>query len=323
METKRLHRVLSAFVVPTLSTLAGCGSLSDDPAQPAPLATMNGTLSVASGAQAPASVRVALVWRSGAEDDVQQRFNVAEDLQVSPQFPARFELTLRNPPPTAALQSFDDELDMDAAVGSVVAYEDKNQNGKLDLVPAKATSFVDGIVGANDDLLVVWLPRELSAAVVDRLRDPHGGQPRAGYNLYKPRTVNCTVSPGSPAGGTPCDSGRGSQWLPIDAPFELPIVTDPKFNQLMCQSKAPSPAPDGVEPPAPAPPGNPSAPSAPQGPFPAAGAPGLTCSPDGRRFTYSGCREPGLCEAESACGLRVEDLPPDVAAPAGWPCTVH
>lgn len=321
MKTKLVCFLLSTLVLPTLPTLAGCGSLSDDPALADTLATMNGTLSVAAGAEAPASVRVALVWRNAAEGDAQERFNVAEDLQVSPQFPARFELTIKNPPPRGAVQPFGDDVDADVAIGSVVAYEDKNQNGGLDLVPAKATSFVDGIVGANEDLLVVWFPREPSAAAANHLRDPQGRQPHAGYNLYRPRVASCTVS-GSSAGGAPCDEGHDRAWLPIDAPFELPIVTDPKFNQLMCQSEDPGPAPDEVYPTPASPSDDPSSPNVPQGPFPPAGAPGLTCSPDGRRFTYAHCREPGLCEAESGCGSRVESLPPDVAAPAGWPCTV-
>jgi hypothetical protein len=323
------------LVAALLPVAAGCGSLSDAPGTAAPLATMNGTLSVASGAQAPSSVRVALVWRNDLGDGDQRGFNVAEDLEVAPQFPARFQLTVRTAPPSSALIRPEDDFDMSVAVGSVVAYEDKNGNGKLDLVPAKSTSFVDGIVGANDELIVVWLPKEPTAALARELRDPQGGLPRAGYNLYKRHTPICTISgggngdaepvPGAPA--TPCTDKADIRWLPIDAPFDLPIVTDPKFNSLMCQSTDPGPGPDGppqVGPdPSPGGPGVPSGPSVPQGPFPAPGARGLVCSPDGRRFTYSDCREPGLCEAASSCGARVENLPAGVAAPAGWPCTVR
>jgi hypothetical protein len=334
MKTAIFPFLLSALLLPIA---AGCGSLPEAPGDAAALATMNGTLSVASGAQAPASVRVALVWRTDLGEGDQRGFNVAEDLEVAPQFPARFQLTVRNAPPASALFLAEKDFDMKIAVGSVVAYEDKNQNGKLDLVPAKSTSFVDGIVGANDELIVVWLPKEPTAALARELRDPQGGLPRAGYNLYKRQTPLCTVTggnnpgaetvPGAPA--TPCTGTTDIRWLPIDAPFDLPIVTDPKFNSLMCQSTDPGPGPDGPPEvgPTPAPadpnPGGPSGPSVPQGPFPAAGSRGLVCSPDGRRFTYSDCREPRLCEAESSCAAEVETLPPGAAAPAGWPCTVR
>ena len=230
------------LVAALLPVAAGCGSLSESPGDASALATMNGTLSVASGAQAPSSVRVALVWRNDGEG-----FNVAEDLEVAPQFPARFQLTVRNPPPASALFIAEKEFDMKIAVGSVVAYEDKNRNGKLDLVPAKSTSFVDGIVGANDDLVVVWLPKEPTAAVARVLRDPQGALPHAGYNLYKRHFSACTLPgggngdaepvPGAPA--TPCSDTSDVRWLPIDAPFDLPIVTDPSFNSLMCQSTDP------------------------------------------------------------------------------------
>jgi len=331
MNTKLFPSLLSALLLPAL---AACGSLAGSPGDADALATMNGTLSVASGAQAPASVRVALVWRNEG-DSASERFNVAEDLEVAPQFPARFQLTVRNPPPAAAL-FVEGDLDMKIAVGSVVAYEDKNRNGKLDLVPAKATSFVDGIVGASDDLLVVWLPKEPTAALAAELRDPQGGLPHAGYNLYRRHISPCTLRaggdaepvPGAPA-PAPCNDTNDIRWLPIDAPFDLPIVTDPKFNKLMCASKDSGPGPDGppqagpMPTPAPTTGGGSTTPPVPQGPFPAPGAPGLTCSADGRTFTHSECREPGLCEAESDCGARVENLPAGAAAPAGWPCTVR
>ncbi len=337
MKTTLFPFLVSALLLPIA---AGCGSLSDAPGDASALATMNGTLSVASGAQAPSSVRVALVWRTDMGDGDSRGFNVAEDLEVAPQFPARFQLTVRSAPPSSALVRPEDDFDMSIALGSVVAYEDKNGNGKLDLVPAKSTSFVDGIVGANDELIVVWLPKEPTAALAREMRDPQGGLPHAGYNLYKRHTPVCTIAgggngdaepvPGAPA--TPCNDTADIRWLPIDAPFDLPIVTDPKFNKLMCQSADPGPGPDGPPqadprpdplPPSGPTPSGPSGQPVPQGPFPAPGARGLVCSADGRSFTHSDCREPGLCEGESSCGARVENLPAGTAAPAGWPCTVR
>lgn len=340
-----------SFLVASTLGLVACGGLADDTQKPGALATMNGTLAVQNGATAPGSVRVALVWSTeGQEQKTGPRYNVAEDLEVAPAFPARFQLTLRNPPPAEALVLLEKDMDMPVAVGSVVAYEDKNGNGKLDLVDAKASSFVDGIVGTNDDLLVVWLSREPSANLIAEMRDPQGGIPHAGYNLYRTHRSICSVSNGGnggdmggseapnpkPSGIVPLTEpvGNGCEpnvtaWLPIDAPFDLPITNDPKFNQLMCRSKDGGTAPTSPDAPPPATPSTSSspAPQAPEQPqaYPLPGANGLVCSADGRRFTQTFCPEPqGLCPSgDVACGARVENLPPGAPVPAGWPCVVR
>ncbi len=339
---KKTHFAYLATTLLCTATTA-CGSLADSPGDADVLAKMNGTLSVAAGTTAPSAVRVALVWRNdGREKSGAARFNVAEDLEVSPQFPARFSLTLRNPPPASALSVPEKSFDMPIAIGSVVAYEDKNQNAKLDLVPAKATSFVDAIVGATDELLVVWLSREPTGASARELRDPQGKLPRAGYNLYLRRDSTCPTSSGeerpssspgsgSPATASPCTERSDRRWLPIDAAFDLPIVSDPKFSKLMCQSEDSGVAPDGppeAKPspaPDPAPNPNPGSPfpPVPTGPFPTPGTRGLTCAPNGRSFVFEDCKEPGLCEADFSCAGRAEFLPAGAAAPPGWPCTVR
>lgn len=338
-----------SFLVASTLGLVACGSLPEDTEKPGVLATMNGTLAVQNGATAPGSVRVALVWSTeGQEKKNGPRYNVAEDLEVAPAFPARFQLTLRNPPPAEALVLLEKDMDMPVAVGSVVAYEDKNGNGKLDLVDATASSFVDGIVGTNDDLLVVWLSREPSANLIAEMRDPQGGIPHAGYNLYRTHRSICTVSSGgnggdvagpgapTPSGirpltepvGNGCNEPNVTAWLPIDAPFDLPITNDPKFNQLMCRSKDSGPTPTSPDAPPPASSSSSSpAPEAPEQPksYPLPGAKGLVCSADGRSFTQSFCPEPqGLCPSgDVACGARVENLPPGAPVPAGWPCPVR
>ncbi len=338
-----------SFLVASTLGLVACGTLPEDTQKPGALATMNGTLAVQNGATAPGSVRVALVWSTeGQEKKNGPRYNVAEDLEVAPAFPARFQLTLRNPPPSEALVLLEKDMDMPVAVGSVVAYEDKNGNGKLDLVDATASSFVDGIVGTNDDLLVVWLSREPSANLIAEMRDPQGGIPHAGYNLYRTHRSICQVSippaggdvasPGAPtpSGIRPltepmdngCNEPNVTAWLPIDAPFDLPITNDPKFNQLMCRSKDSGPTPTSPDAPPPASSSSSSpAPEAPEQPktYPLPGAKGLVCSADGRSFTQSFCPEPqGLCPSgDVACGARVETLPPGAPVPAGWPCQVR
>jgi hypothetical protein len=70
-----------------------------------------------------------------------------------------------------------------AAVGVVVAYEDLNGNGKLDLVDRDATAFVDRVVGTNENVVITYFEGVIPDKRV--LRDDSGHLPTLGYNLYR------------------------------------------------------------------------------------------------------------------------------------------
>ena len=212
--------------------LAACGSLDSSTGSAPTLATLQGSLALASpdslGLSSSSDVRVAVVWRG----DTPGKFSVAEDLPVQPVFPSSFTIALDGPPPEAAMNGpaspsgtpappvtaaaggpplpitaaaggpppdagIDEAgaansqpvmlLDTPAAagvpsryaIGTVVAYLDQNHNGKLDLVPDNATSYVDRILAADQELTIEYFEGPIG------LTDTFGHGAKDGYNLLK------------------------------------------------------------------------------------------------------------------------------------------
>jgi hypothetical protein len=124
-----------------------------------------------------------------------------------------------------------------AAVGVVVAYEDLNGNGKLDLVDRDATAFVDRIVGSNENVVIAYFDGPIPNH--KKLRDDAGHLPNNGYNLYRDG-YSCETTPTLPeskgggssgsgpiggSGGSGGSSGGGSKGSGPDAP-PPPILVD-------------------------------------------------------------------------------------------------
>ena len=117
------------------------------------------------------------------------------------------------------------------AVGSVVAYQDLNGNGKLDLVDATATQYVDRVLGANDELLLVYVQGDVPN-VVDFLDDA-GKLPQKGYNLYRIKSCSAVLSN---SGDASCKAS--ATWLSMDTIFDIALSDDPRFSQLMCKTES-------------------------------------------------------------------------------------
>jgi hypothetical protein len=153
---------------------AACGSLDGSPGKPSVLTTVTGELSLtASAPSMPDHVHVAIIWQTSIPGE----FNVAEDIPVEAVFPSQYVLRLTDPPPAAVFVSYGP---IRYANGVVVAYEDLNENGKLDLVPDDAGAFIDRIVATNASL---WLGRHRRRDASRRI--PHAG--RAGTHLLRGR----------------------------------------------------------------------------------------------------------------------------------------
>jgi hypothetical protein len=329
--------------------IVACGSLGDAKKRE-PLAIIQGQLTQ-STAQAPqAQVRVAVVWVS-----VDKRgYNVAQDVAATPVFPSKFKLELTDPPPrsamiTKATQAPPEEgpgdrpnvdpqpapggesgtrdhdsraewpADFAAAVGSVVAYEDLNGNGKLDLVEEGASSYVDRILGANETLLLVYLEGTIPAS--NDFTDAYGRRPTTGYSLMG---MPCPMSEVPAGGGNPeppprtCDASN-SGWLPITTLYDLPLTAEPRFAKMMCKNGGWGVSSADV---AMAPPDNmPAQPASP--PYPAKNE--VTCSSDGKKYALRKCTtvSQGLCKGEVIqCTASYWSMPTQTP-PEGWPCTVN
>jgi hypothetical protein len=287
-----------------------CGSLGNSKSQPV-LATVHGELTNPQSLTPSPATRVAVVWLVAGDGS----YRVAEDLPVQPVFPAQFTLSLTSAPPSAVMLN-DPKVsaDLSWAVGAIVAYDDLNGNGRLDLVDKGATAYVDRILGANDQVVLSYFEGTLTK----ELADPSGHMPTLGFNLFA-----------FPTGSAP------GAWLPIDTPYTLPITANPRFSEIMCSNGKgfgglfgqPEPEPTGgsegaqtdggttpLHDAGPPPPADPNLPSPTD--------PKLECAPDGKSFTYD-CKpsQPSLCggDAEQGCGAMPMPVPP----PPNWPCPVH
>lgn len=307
---------------PLLFSALACGEVGDVENRP-PLATLDGQLtrSTTQALTSAANVRIAVVWRS-----VDGGYSSAQDISVTPVFPSKFHLELSDPPPATAMAHAAAgggdgretwPADVGVALGSVVAYEDVNGNGKLDLVDQSATAFVDRVLGVSAELSLVYF--EGSTIPSSFKTDPAGNRAARGYNLL--RFASCGILEKT------CNRDADG-WLPMTTLYEVPLTGEPAFGTLMCQglndgfgSSATSgsaggvvstaahigPGPDGV--------------------WPRTDDPHLSCIAEvgGRAYRYTKCEtsSPGLCaRAETQCTTTRWEFQ-TAEPPAGWPCPVR
>ena len=313
------------LVLGCLGSLLGCGDLGDD--DNAPLAVIQGQLSTPAALSGPPSnVRVAVIWNTGTSD-----FKTSMDVPASPVFPSRFRLELRDPPPTTAMEQQSEPRPTDPttdnpgiaapqpdtqsrpltntsapasyAIGSVVAYEDLDGDGRLGLVDAD-TPPTDRILGANEELLVIYVEGDPST-----LGSPP--PPNRGYNLL--RSPRCTK--GTRANPPVCPPPT---WLPMTTEYELPITAEPQLADLMCSKKGADSyvSANEITEPAPAP--------GPNG-WPDRDDPNLVCSADGKSYDYYECYEysQGICKGTHQGCKQSRWTLPSTTPPPEWPCTIQ
>ncbi len=184
------------------------------------------------------------------------------------------------------------------AVGTVVAYLDQNHNGKLDLVGADASSSVDRILAANQDMSIVYVEGPITnefpfAPVVDE--SGHG--PTDGYNLLldphcnEPPEVQLPACPSAAPAPVP-DAGACAplQWLGMNTPYPLTVASSPAVASLVCGTQTPGISGGS----APIPPYDPALQPA---QYPSPGDPGVCCASDGSNYLYTTCTQTsqGLC----------------------------
>jgi hypothetical protein len=239
---------------------------------------------------------------------------VSEDVPVRASLPASYRLELQRPPPESAMVPKTAILnstaapDYEFATGTVVAYEDRNGNGQLDLVPIDA-GFIDRIVAANSQTVLMYQVGTLpppGGLAINNIR----GEPVHGYELFG---HSCEES------GTSDGGGCFFSFFPMDQPYDLVVSDDPAVSALMCQTYGQNAA---------------SAPDAgtmstwnvatqgtPPGGYPDPCAPNLGCAPDGTEYSIATSCVPlnPVCTQEAQCASQTLVLG-GPSPPAGWPC---
>ncbi|MCU0685392.1 MAG: hypothetical protein MUF34_24660 [Polyangiaceae bacterium] len=206
--------------------------------------------------------------------------------------------------------------DLRVATGSLVAYVDDNQNGRLDLVEEGAPGFLDRVVATNPDLILAYFEGTIP--------DPFPSlevPPALGYNLIP---IGCDDVPVSDTGdstgnGQPlavrasgCESPRP---MPASEPFQLPVTSDPGLNDLMCKNggQQGSGSISGY--------GGPQPVEEQPAVYPTPGDRNLTCDPGGASYYFVTCEtfSEGLCKGVTTNCTGIGYQRPD-PAPAAWPC---
>jgi hypothetical protein len=328
----------------------GCGALSDPNKSNENVSTISGALT---GTSVPDGTRVALVWKTGTNNQVAVGADVPvagghftmslappPDAYFAPEDGRTYEEVSNNaiPPSSPVADSpapaqggssgsggagaRESKLTpkdvvsgqitkpLEIAVAGFVVYVDTNGNGKLDLSGQYASS-TDQLLGGNNEILLAYL-RGGGQLDYEKLRDKSGILPNHGFNLAWER-------------------GR---WLPLDL-VELKLTSNPQLPSAVCSSSVAYGSSGSSSSGGGATDTDPAGPS----PYPSPGDPHVTCSPDGRSFTWTSlpsdcppsppppvglCAGSGYPEARPTCagGGYGSSLMPGQTPPAGWPCKV-
>ena len=244
---------------------------------------------------------MALVWRNGSSDyapGTGDPYNIAEDVPVTAELPARFTLELTGPPPAIAMRAITSETaDTDFppgssyARGALVVYDDLDRDGRLDLADAGATEEVDRLVGARGDLEVWYVA---------------GGVPRTGH-------LDGGGQPDFLQLGYQVVIWDGERGRTVDS-VDLPLTVADELRSIGCVDPMGPPSElrdHGTDAPA----AYPTAPDT------------FECAPDGTRFELDpgGCREARwqtLCPTQTMCHIDIYQLADPANPPEGWPCEV-
>lgn len=233
--------------------LGGCGSLTGDPHASPVFATLTGQITNPEALPTPGAIRVAVVWRSEptigrSPLNAPGNYSVAEDVAVQPIFPASFRIDFNGPPPEAAMNTAPPPEPATPtngcsgnlcpgvppgpyygyAFGALVVYADQNGNGKLDLVPENATSYVDRILGVNPDMNILYTegtpPSDTSK---------HLPNPPLGYVLLGITPCPVPAGDAGPAGSSSSCVPTGG-WLPFSTPYPISQQRSP-----LCRAHVP------------------------------------------------------------------------------------
>lgn len=293
------------LVVSLVPVLCACstrgGSSSSSPPEPGvPLRTLHAALVDAPTTPIQGNLRVAVLWKVAGEGG-DATWEKSLDLGIAKTWPVHFTIDIAPRPPDDAIEPWPSPTaSMRFATGTVVAYEDVNGNGQLDLIPPGSNQGVDVLRGADYGLVLEWY--DATDAEWAQYA-PLPGMAR-GMNLIRQDVL--VVGPECVA--MPCEARGSRERLPPDEEVVLPTALSPRAETLLCtkfvgidstagdiNTPCPSPLPSGR---------------------------GVECLP-WDRTTYLSIGFPSplpTCDWRGqihACGVHRD---PSAPPPPGWPC---
>lgn len=125
--------------------LAGCGSLAGGDYRGEVMLRIEGQVLVDDAASLDSSIGVALLWTNGQPSAAE-----LQSVVVGTSFPARYDLKLYRPPPAATRLPLLGVDNLQASIGQIVLYEDRNGDGRWNRRN-------EPVVGGAYDSAVVWV----------------------------------------------------------------------------------------------------------------------------------------------------------------------
>ncbi|MCP3141828.1 hypothetical protein [Pyxidicoccus xibeiensis] len=204
----------------TLSTACGDNTPEPKPPPPAgkPLATLQGRLALDSKSQVNEPVRLALAWYPSLLTEQSGPVSkpvsiVTEDVAYTGGFPVSYTFDVTAAPPAEALVELGDGMRGKGSVGIVLAYNDRNGNGKLDTIRAEGTP-VDRVLGAS----LEWTrPPAFMVMYLDSAQAPATGL-QQGFNLVR------------------LDDNLTSNVVPLTTSIPVVLRNDPLLDAFVCEA---------------------------------------------------------------------------------------
>ncbi len=269
--------------------LAACGTGAPDPSYDPPLLTLRGVLTN-DGRLPVGDAKVALVWRRPTSSLLLTE-GVAQQVPLRAEFPFRFELALHQLPPAEVMT---EGWEGSGAVGTLLVYEDLNGNGALDLLP-------EGALESQAQDRVLGTPEQLSLLYTERAAPPRGFQLVRSVPQPQPQ----------PGPEPPLQLPPERSVEPLDTEIPIPLTGEPQLAVNLCRGFA---AEDGSQS---------SGVVCGGGPCPSYEVPPgatVSCTEEGRAFTWSQCPPEGTLCARNGCRSGEGVWPQGSPRPTGWPC---
>ncbi len=184
-----------------------------------PLATLRGQLTDSKGLPIDGPVRLAVAWYTGITQKDLPKAIVTQDVVYQGSFPINFTVELPDLPPAEALSAFSENGQTgNTAFGVVIAYQDVNGDGTLDVIPPGGKP-IDKILGASGLMTDAIVADQYAVIYSDTALAAVGTQPTLpkGYNLLKYSNAS-----------------NGSDIVPFNTPINIDLSGDPSLNFIVC-----------------------------------------------------------------------------------------
>jgi hypothetical protein len=180
---KNASALLTTVTAPLWLGVVACGDPVTGPEyQGDALATYSGSVTASPGLSIPASLRTTVSWIVSESANLPPAPELGQIELGAGGSAGSFSIGILEEPPATALQPNEANRRGGVAIGYIFAYEDRNENGKLDC-PYKPFDCEDVTVGGTPNTIVLYSPNAGTEALFRRSDAAPGVVPRQGWQV--------------------------------------------------------------------------------------------------------------------------------------------